>query len=241
MAYLVGVRLNENIERGALGGARFNTSVLQLDSGFEKRNINWSVPISEFDIGFGLLLKFQVDPTDVQLDVDELINFFYIVNGKGHSFRMKDWSDFEIGYENGSTVGISRQFLALGDNVTATFQIFKRYTFGSQTFDRTGLTKIVDNNLVVLTKDAVLLTKVTSSPGATEYTVDADRGTFTLGAIPQSTGGTGPGGEELLEFRCNFDNHVRLDTDDLKINLEMFNAGSWPNVPVTGLRGNGID
>lgn len=236
MAYLVGVRLNENVERGALGGARFNTSVLQLDSGYEKRNINWSVPISEFDVGFGLLLKFQVDPNDTALDVDELINFFYIVQGQAHSWRMKDWSDYEIGYQNGSTTGISRQILGLGDDTTTNFQIFKRYSFGGQTFDRTGLTKMVDNDKVVLTLDGILQTG-----GGTDYTIDADRGLFQMIVAPASTGGTGPGGEELLEFRCEFDNHVRLNTDDLKINMEMFNAGSWPNIPVLELRGNGID
>jgi len=238
VAYLVGVRLNENIERGALGGGRFNTSVLELDSGFEKRNKNWSVPLSEFDIGFGLLLKHQVDPSDIQLDVDELINFFYIVNGMGDSWRFKDWSDFEIGYQNGSTAGISRQFLGLGDDSTTDFQFFKRYFFGGKTFDRLGLTKLVDDPTIELAKDGVILTQ---GGGGTQYTIDADRGLFKLNTAPLSTGGTGPGGEELLEFRCNFDLHVRLGTDDLKINLEMFNAGSWPNIPVTELRGNGID
>lgn len=235
MAYLVGVRLNENIERGALGGARFNTSVLPLDSGFEKRNINWSVPIAEFDIGFGLLIKFQLDPSDTQLDLNELINFFYVVQGRASSWRFKDWSDFEIGIENGRTAGISRQFLGLGDDVKTDFQIFKRYGFGGKTFDRTGLTKMVDNAKVELTKDGVLQT----NPG--DYTIDADRGLFKMVIAPLSTGGTGPGGEELLEFRCEFDLHMRLDTDDLKVNLEMFNAGSWPNIPIIELRGNGID
>jgi len=65
-SYLTNVRLNENIERGALGGGRFNTSVLDLDSGFEKRNVNWSIPLAEFDIGFGLLIKYQLDPTLVK-------------------------------------------------------------------------------------------------------------------------------------------------------------------------------
>lgn len=235
VSYLVGVQLNENIERGALGGARFNTSVLPQDSGFEKRNINWSVPIAEFDIGFGLLIKYQLDPTDVQLDLDELINFFYVVQGRAFSFRFKDWSDFEIGLENGRTAGISRQFLGLGDDVKTDFQIFKRYSFGGKTFDRTGLTKLVDNAKVELTKDGVLQT----NPG--DYTLDADRGLFKMVVAPASTGGTGPGGEELLEFRCEFDLHMRLDTDDLKVNLEMFNAGSWPNIPILELRGNGID
>jgi uncharacterized protein (TIGR02217 family) len=234
MAFLVGVRLNENIERGALGGARFNTSVLELDSGFEKRNVNWSVPRAEFDLGYGLLLKHQMDPADTMLDLDELINFFYIVMGKAHSFRMKDWSDFEIGYQNGSTAGVSRQFLGLGDDSTTDFQIFKRYTFGGVTFDRL-LTKLVDNAQIELTLDGVLQT----NPG--DFTIDADRGLFKMGTPPASTGGTGPGGEELLEFRCEFDLHGRLNTDDLKVNLEMFNAGSWPNVPWVELRGNGID
>ena len=238
MGYLVGVRLNENIERGALGGGRFNTSVLELDSGFEKRNKNWSVPLSEFDIGFGLLLKFQADPADIQLDVDELINFFYIVNGMGDSWRMKDWSDFEIGYENGSTVGISRQFLGLGDGVQTDFQFFKRYNYGGHTFDRRSLTKLVDDNFIELAKDGIILTQ---GGGGAQYTIDADRGLFKLNTAPLATGGTGPGGEELLEFRCNYDLHVRLNTDDLKVNLEMFNAGSWPNIPVTELRGNGLD
>lgn len=238
MAYLVGVRLNENIERGALGGGRFNTSVLQLDSGFEKRNKNWSVPLSSFDIGFGLLLKFQADAGDVQLDVDDLINFFYIVNGMADSWRMRDWSDFEIGYENGSTVGISRQFLALGDDSTTDFQIFKRYNYGGKTFDRLGLTKMVDDGLVELALDGIILSQ---GGGGAQYTIDADRGLFKFNTPPASTGGTGPGGEELAEFRCSFDLHVRLDTDDLMINMEMFNAGSWPNIPVLELRGNGID
>ncbi len=237
MAFLVGVRLNENIERGALGGARFNTSVLELDSGFEKRNVNWSVPRAEFDLGYGLLLKHQVDPADALLDLDELINFFYIVQGKANSCRMKDWSDFEIGYQNGSTAGVSRQFLGLGDDSTTDFQIFKRYTFGGATFDRL-LTKLVDNAQIELTLDGVL---VTEGGGGSQYTLDADRGLFKMNTAPASTGGTGPGGEELLEFRCEFDLHGRLDTDDLKVNMEMFNAGSWPNVPWVELRGNGID
>ncbi len=236
MAYLVGVRLNENVERGALGGARFNTSILQLDSGFEKRNINWSVPISEFDVGFGLLLKFQVDPADVQIDVDELINFFYIVNGMGHSWRMKDWSDFEIGYENGST--ISRQFLAFADGVQTDFQLLKRYSFGGNTFSRTGLTKIVDNIKVQLFDEG---TEVDKGVAGDEFVLDADRGLFKFNTAPLAMGGSGPGGNHLIECRCEFDNHVRLNTDDLKINMEMFNAGSWPNIPVIELRGNGID
>lgn len=233
-SYLTGVRLNENIERGALGGARFNTSVLELDSGFEKRNSNWSVPRGEWDVGFGLLLKFQEDPDNMKLDLDELINFFYIVRGKAYSWRFKDWSDFEVGYENGNE--IDPQFLGLGDGATTQFQAFKRYSFGGQTFDR-SITKLVDDSNLKLYQNSTLLTETT------HYTVDHDRGIFTLVTPPggAGSGGNGPSGEDLLEFRAQFDNHVRLDTDDLKVNMEIFNAGSWPNIPVVEIRGNGLD
>jgi len=224
MAYLVGVRLNENIERGALGGPRFNTSVLELDSGFEKRNINWSVPRAEFDLGFGLLQKFQEDPASAKLDVDELINFFYIVQGKGHSFRMKDWSDFEIGYENG--IEIARSFLGLGTGSKTDFNLIKQYTFGGNTFNR-ALTKLVDNAKVQVYLDTILQTN------PAQYTLDADRGLVKFVSAP--------GNLALVEIRCEFDLHGRLDIDDLKINLEVFSAGSWPNFPFIELRGNGID
>lgn len=232
MAFLTGVRLNENLERGALGGARFNTSVLELDSGFEKRNINWSVPRGEWDVGFGLLLKFQEDPASMMLDLDELINFFYIVQGKAHSFRFKDWSDFEIGYENGTQ--IDPQFFGLGDDTTTTFQLFRRYAFGGQTFDRT-LTKFVDDSNFQIFNNSIL-----QVGGGTDYTMNFDTGQVTFNTAPSSTGGNGPGGEDLLEFRSLFDVHARLDTDDLKVNMEIFNAGSWPNVPLVELRGTGL-
>ena len=101
MALLLGVRLPEEIERGALGGPRFSTSILTLDSGFEKRNTNWIDTRGEWDLGYGLLKKFNDDPTDVEIDLDQIISLFYIANGMSHSFRFMDFSDFEIGMENG--------------------------------------------------------------------------------------------------------------------------------------------
>jgi uncharacterized protein (TIGR02217 family) len=230
--FLTGVRLPEDVERGALGGARFNTSILELDSGFEKRNQNWATPIGEWDVGFGLLLKFQEDPLSMKLDLDDLINFFYIVRGAAQSFRFKDWSDFEIGYQNG--VAVDAQLLGLGDDITTQFQIFKRYSYAGFTFDRV-LTKLAQDGSLQVFLDGILQTITT------HYTVDEDRGLINMVTAPASTGGTGPGGEELLTFRTNFDVHARLDSDDLKVNMEIFNAGSWPNVPIRELRGNGID
>jgi uncharacterized protein (TIGR02217 family) len=231
MTFLVGLKLPEEIERGAVGGPQFNTTVLALESGVEKRNKNWSQTVAEYDIGYGLMLKFQEDPTSLELDLDELLNFFYVVGGKFNSFRFKDWSDYEIGFENGAT--IDPQFLALGDDTTTQFQVFKRYAFASApTHDRT-ITKLVGSTVQIF-KDTVLQTLTT------DYSVDEDRGLITFVTAPASTGGTGPGGEELVEIRTEFDVHVRFDTDASQISMAVFNAGNWASIPLMELRGTGL-
>ena len=230
--YLTGVRLPEDVERGAVGGPRFKTTVLELDSGFEKRNIDWTQGRAEYDLGFGLLQKFQADPSGLKTDLDDLIHLFYIVQGRAFSFRMKDWSDYEIGRENGTN--ITAQLIALGDDTTGPFQIFKRYTVGSNTYDRI-ITKLVPDTVEIFI-DAVLQVE------DTDYTLNDDTGEITMtghGAL-LSTGGTGPGGEEVLTIRVDFDVHVRLDSDELKINMEIFSAGSWPNIVLVELRGTGL-
>jgi uncharacterized protein (TIGR02217 family) len=235
MTYIAGIRLPEDIERGALGGPRFNTSVLELDSGFEKRNQNWQDTRAEYDAGYGLLEKFDADPTSLKLDIDKLVHFFYTVRGKAFSFRFKDWVDYEVGSENG--VDISAQFLHFGDDTTTIIQLFKRYNFEASTnpHDRL-LTKIVASSYEFFLDG----TPIPEGAGAGEFQIDIDTGLMTLGTAPASTGGTGPGGEEVVTGRFEFDVHARLDTDDLKINLEMFNAGSWPSVPLVELLGTGI-
>jgi uncharacterized protein (TIGR02217 family) len=228
--FLTDVRLPINIERGAVGGPRFKTTVLELDSGFEKRNIDWSQGRGEWDIGYGLLQKFQEDPASLKLDLDELVHFFYIVQGRAFSFRFKDWLDFEIGRENG--VDITAQLIALGDGTTGPFQIFKRYQVGTNTYDRV-ITKLVATTMQAF-RDGVEMTE------GVDYTLNNDTGVITLTVALAATGGTGPGGEEVLTVRVDFDVHARLDTDELKISMETFNAGAWPSIVIVELRGTGI-
>ena len=231
MTFLPLVRLPEDIERGALGGPRFNTTVLELDSGREKRNQNWQDTRGEWDVGYGLLEKFQADPTSIKLDVDDLLEFFYTVRGMAFSWRFKDWSDFEVGRENGSD--IAAQFLALGDDSTVIFQLFKRYAFGGSTPHDRIITKIVPGS-VELFLEGVL------QADPADYSFDEDTGLLTMVVAPLSTGGSGPGSEEVVTIRFDYDVHARLDTDDLKINMEMFNAGSWPQAPIVELLGTGL-
>lgn len=83
-----------DVERGALGGPGFKTTVTPLGSGKEQRNIDWARTRSEFDIGYGLM-----DQNSILLEatIDNLLAFFYTREGRAHTFRFKDWSDYKIG------------------------------------------------------------------------------------------------------------------------------------------------
>lgn len=151
------VRLPECIERGAQGGAGFNTTVLTLSSGFEKRNINWAEARASYDIGFGIRSKD---------DLSTLIAFFRARQGKARGFRFKDWSDFEM----------ARQQIGVGDGSNKDFQIYKRYTSGSVNYDR-DLVKIVDDTLSVWVNSTLKV-----DPG--DYSVDLDTGIITFVTAP---------------------------------------------------------
>ena len=102
-------RLPVDVERGALGGPGFKTTVTPLGSGKEQRNIDWARTRAEFDIGYGLM---DQDSVLLEATIDALLAFFYTREGKAHTFRFKDWSDFKIGdWQNPTT---SNQSIATG-------------------------------------------------------------------------------------------------------------------------------
>jgi len=117
------VRLPDNVERGAQGGPGFNTTILTLSSGFEKRNINWERSRGQWDVGYGI---------DDKAAQQVVLGFFYARQGRANSFRFKDWTDFEIGVDSTDT----EQDIAIADGVQQQFQIVRRYVSGPTTFDR---------------------------------------------------------------------------------------------------------
>lgn len=231
MTYLTGVRLPVDIERGVTGGPRFSTAVMELDSGHEQRNVNWADSKGHWDASYGLMSKFRAGLL-TETDLNRVLNFFYIVRGRAFSFRFKDFSDYEIGIEAGSTTGVDPQFLAFGDGATTAFQVFKRYTHGLFIFDR-PITKLVENTVRVYVEGVEL--------AAVDFSVSIDTGIVTLDTAPAVTGGSGPDGEETVTIRAEFDVHARLDIDDLVLSMELFNAGAAPNIPLMELLSTGVE
>lgn len=200
------VRLPDDVERGAQGGPRFKTTVIILDSGFERRNIDWSQARGAWDVGYGI---------DDKTAFSVVLTFFRAREGRAHGFRFKDWSDFEL----------ARQSIGVTDTSNTLFQIFKRYTSGTINYDRT-LNKIVSGTVSVWVNNIAII----EGAGASEYQIDLNTGIITIGATLAAQSGT------LVEAQCEFDVPVRFDNDQISVNMEIFNAGQIPNIQIIEIR-----
>lgn len=158
------VQLPDDVEKGALGGPGFNTTIIELSSGFEKRNINWERVRGGWDISYGL---------DKKSSQEAVLAFFYARQGRANSFRFKDWTDYQIGDASTDTP----QDIATADGVQTQFQIVRAYISGSYTFDR-EVTRPVSGTV------RVFLDGVEQFAG---FAVDNDTGVITFSVAPADT------------------------------------------------------
>lgn len=221
MAFLEDPRLPVDVERHAVGGPRLKRTIIPLSSGFERRNQDWEQTLGTWDISYGLTSE---------ANLEAVVDHWYATRTGIDGFRFKDWSDFQIGNTFSGDVS-TRQQIGLGDDTTVNFQVFKRRTRGAVFFDRT-IKKLVSGTL------RVFLEGVEQNDPA-DYTVDLDTGIITFVTAPASTGGSGPGGEEVVAVMTEFDVPVRFQDDNLTIDTLVFAEDakiSIPRIPVVEIR-----
>jgi len=210
-----------DISYSARGGPKFKTTVITLVSGREKRNIDWVSARAEYDVAHGV-------KTQTQLNI--LLDFFYAQEGMAHGFRYKDWLDYTIGT---SGTDASRQLIGTTDGATATFQIYKRYTFGAINYDRT-ITKPVDGTVELWVNDVSITEDPDSVLDAGNFSVDTTTGIVTLGSTLAAQSGT------EVEVICSYDVPARFNTDQMQVSIDFFNTvglvGSWNQIPIIELR-----
>ncbi|MHA2069334.1 MAG: DUF2460 domain-containing protein, partial [Candidatus Thorarchaeota archaeon] len=160
------VRLPDDVEKGSSGGPEFLTIIDPRATGFEKRNIQWSQARAKYDVGYAIQNK---------ADFNAVRDFFFARFGRAHSFRFKDWGDFEM----------ARQIIGQTDTSTTDFQIFKRYTSGALDYDRT-IQKTVDGTVSVWVNNVA----ITEGAGGSQYTLDDLTGIVVLGATLAAQSGT---------------------------------------------------
>ncbi|KIN72108.1 DUF2460 domain-containing protein [Sulfitobacter guttiformis] len=204
------VQFPSDLSFGALGGPQRRVDVVTLANGFEERNTPWAHSRRVYDAGLGLR---SLD------DVEEVIAFYEARYGQMYGFRWKDWSDYKSGKPS---VAINRQDqqIALGDGITARFQITKTYRSGGHVYER-PITKPVKGSVLVAVEQDDKIETV-------DYEVDETTGVITFKHAPDP--------DTRVFAGYEFDVPVRFDSDSLLTNIASFNAGQVPDVPVREVR-----
>lgn len=210
------VRFPPTISFGAIGGPRFNTSIVEIYSGYEKRNKNWIDARAEYSVAHDI---------KSQSELDILVNFFRARAGKARGFRFRDWVDYKL----------QSQQIGIGTSALTQFQIIKTYTSGSVT-DTRNISKVVsqsDSDNISLaqanpvTNWSVLINGVLKTE-TTDYTVNRNTGVITFLTAP-TTGHT-------IVVNGEFDVPVRFDTDTMAATLDYHNSASWGGIPLVEVR-----
>jgi uncharacterized protein (TIGR02217 family) len=114
------VRFPVAISRGSSGGPERRTEIVTTASGREERNSRWADSKRRYNAGLGVKSL---------NDIHEVVAFFEERRGRLHAFRWKDHADFRSCAPQ-NAVAATDQLIGIGDGVTATFQLVKRYGTG---------------------------------------------------------------------------------------------------------------
>ena len=202
------VRFPVDVAIRASGGPERRTDVVITSSGREERNQRWSASRRKYDAGYGVK-SFAA--------LAEVVAFFEERRGRLSGFRYRDRLDWKSGAYS-DPIQPTDQLIGTGDGTRAAFQLTKRYGSTFAPYDRliakpvAGTVRIAVNGVE----------KVLGS----DVDIDTSTGvaTFRPGKIP------GAGATVRAGFA--FDIPVRFDTDFLDIDIEAFEAGAIPKIPL---------
>lgn len=193
---------------GSSGGPAFSTEIVVIDSGYERRNQNWSQARRVYDARTGVRSAG---------DVSALLNFFHARAGRARGFRLKDWSDYTTASDGVSVPGWSDQTIGTGDGTMTIFQLCKNYSSGPATHQRI-ITKPVSGSVTIGLNGAQLLTG---------WSVDVTTGLATFASAPAAG--------RAVTAGFQFDVPVRFDTDQLALTADNY-ATYKSDIPIVEIR-----
>lgn len=200
MAFVEAPRFPDSIALGATGGPLYSVEVIELNSGHEQRNTPWS----EARARYAVALVAMNNSKRNQL----LAYIRAVAKGRQNGFRFKDYLDFEASHAD-AEVGLG--ILSAVSGSQDVWQLKKRYTSGSNTFDRT-IYKPVSTTVQIKSSGGAVLTS------GVHYTLDATTGRITLVGSPTVAPGSWSG---------EFDVPVRLDADYAALRALFSGATEW--------------
>jgi len=197
------------INYGIRGGPQFFTTVNTTKAGFERRNVNWEQIRHKFNLEHALKTSAQIQ---------SLLAFHMVVEGKAHSFRFKNHTDFEvIGFATGESRRVGDEGKT-GDSSETDFQMLKNHLF--TTIDGGGT--FIYDQVIILPRETgtedvnatvVYLDGVVQSSG---FTIDFSTGIISFSVAP----GTGV----KVQWSGEFDLMCRFVQDLFDSELEFFNT-----------------
>jgi len=148
------------------GTPRFSTSITAVASGSERRNRNWIHPLHKFTAPQGVRCN---------EDIFALHEMWMVLGGPECTFPFRDPMDFasrrlEAPNVEPQVAG-GDQALGTGTGFQRDFQLYKRYTFGTRTYDRLIYRPIEDSVEVLINGLAPNDISLAGGP----YTWDVDR------------------------------------------------------------------
>lgn len=193
---------------GSNGGPSFSTEVITIDSGYERRNQNWSQARRIYDARTGIRST---------SDVATLLSFFHARAGRARGFRLKDWSDYSTAADHISAPAFNDQSIGNGDGSTKVFQLVKNYVSGGVTHQRVIRKPIAGS----------LLIGISGAQITTGFSIDITTGLVTFATAPASG--------QSITAGFIFDVPVRFDTDQLSLSAENY-AMYKTDIPIVEIR-----
>lgn len=199
------VRFPLDVSLNGRGGPERRTEIVTLGSNRESRNARWAHSRRRYEAGYGVKTLAQLS---------EVIAFFEERRGRLYGFRWRDRADF-ASCAPGATVSPGDQRIGDGDGATRAFQLTKTYGGAFAPYLR-SISKPVAGSVRVAVNGA--------ERAASQFSVDTTTGLVTLSVAP-------PAGAAVTAG-FHFDVPVRFDTDYLEIDMQAFEAGAIPKIPV---------
>ncbi|HEY8215299.1 MAG TPA: DUF2460 domain-containing protein [Methylocystis sp.] len=201
------IRFPLDVSLGGRGGPERRTEIVTLGSNRESRNARWAHSRRRYEAGYGVKSLAQLS---------QIIEFFEERRGRLYGFRWRDRADF-ASCAPGASPSPMDQTLGVGDGVRAAFQLVKTYGGAFSPYAREIAKPVAGTVRVAI--DGV-------EKSAPDVSVDVTSGIVTFG--PSSI----PSEGAVVTAGFLFDVPTRFDTDFLEIDMQAFEAGAIPSIPI---------
>jgi uncharacterized protein (TIGR02217 family) len=141
---------------------------------------------------------------------EQVVDFFWARRGRLRGFLFRDWSDYEMELE----------LLGTGDGVNRDFQCVKIYADDVLPFTR-PITRPIESTMTVYVNDVAV-------PGSHWSLLTGGIVRFTLANTPVAAATVKVSGE--------FNIPCRFMSDTLEVEMEVWNAGGIPSIPIMEVR-----